>query len=405
MYCILKYICNEFHDTTIFKLMNRKIRMGMIGGGPGAFIGAVHRIAANMDGQIELVCGAFSSDPERSMQAGHELFLTMNRVYGSFTEMIRKEAGLPESERMDFVSIVTPNHLHYEPAKLALENGFHVVLDKPMTFDLHEAKLLKQLVAKSGKYFCLTHTYTGYPMIKQAKQMVKDGSFGSIRKIYVEYPQGWLSTYVEGGKSKQASWRTDPLKSGKAGAMGDIGTHAFNLAEYVSGLQVTHLCAQLNTYVGGRKLDDDGDVLLKFNNGASGVLSATQIAAGEENNIKIKIYGEKGGWAWQHNDANTLTVKWLDKPVEILRTGSSDLSPYASHNTRTPAGHPEGYLEAFANLYRNFSLCVRAYINNEKPAEEWLDFPGVEEGVRGMAFIDNVVKSSMAKEKWIDFIV
>lgn len=384
-------------------MASRKLRMGMIGGGPGAFIGAVHRIAANMDGMIELVCGAFSSDPEKSKQAGKELFLPTDRVYGSYKEMIRSESGLPENERMDFVSIVTPNNVHFEPSKLALENGFHVVLDKPMTFDLNEAKQLQQIVDKSGKYFCLTHTYTGYPMIKQARQMVKDGLLGTIRKIYVEYPQGWLSTYLEGTDQKQAAWRTDPSKSGIAGAMGDIGTHAFNMAEYVSGLQVTHICANLNTYVKGRRLDDDGDVLMKFNNGASGILFATQIAAGEENNIKIRAYGEKGGLEWQQKDANTLTVKWLDKPAEIFRAGTGYLSSSASHNARTPAGHPEGYLEAFANLYRNFALCVNAKMNNEKPKPEWLDFPGVEEGVRGMAFIENVVASNVSDIKWKNF--
>ncbi|MBS1918796.1 MAG: Gfo/Idh/MocA family oxidoreductase [Bacteroidetes bacterium] len=384
-------------------MAKRKLRMGMIGGGPGAFIGTVHRIAANMDGMIELVCGAFSSDPEKSKQAGANLFLSEDRVYGSYNEMIRSENALPENKRMDFVSIVTPNHVHFEPAKLALENGFHVILDKPMTFDLNEAKQLKKAVEKSGNYFCLTHTYTGYPMIKQAKQMINSAVLGKIRKVYVEYPQGWLSTLVESSGQKQASWRTDPSKSGSAGAMGDIGTHAFNLAEYVSGLQVTHLCANLNIYVPGRKLDDDGDVLLKFNNGASGVLSATQIAAGEENNIKIKVYGEKGGLEWQQQDANTLTLKWLNKPAEIFRTGSGYLNSYASHNSRTPAGHPEGYLEAFANLYRNFALSVSAKMNNEKPKTEWLDFPGIEEGVRGMAFIENVVASNSSDIKWKNF--
>ena len=384
-------------------MASRKLRMGMIGGGPGAFIGAVHRIAANMDGMIELVCGAFSSDPEKSKQAGKELFLPADRVYGSYKEMIRSESELPENERMDFVSIVTPNNVHFDPSKLTLENGFHVVLDKPMTFDLDEAKQLKRLVEKSGKYFCLTHTYTGYPMVKQARQMVKDGLLGTVRKVYVEYPQGWLSTFLEGSDQKQAAWRTDPSKSGIAGAMGDIGTHAFNMAEYVSGLQVTHICANLNIYVKGRKLDDDGDVLLKFNNAASGILFATQIAAGEENNIKIRVYGEKGGLEWQQKDANTLTVKWLDKPAETFRAGTGYLSSYASHNTRTPAGHPEGYLEAFANLYRNFALCVNAQMNNEKPKPEWLDFPGVEEGVRGMAFIENVVASSKSDIKWKNF--
>jgi predicted dehydrogenase len=382
----------------------RKLRMGMIGGGPGAFIGAVHRIAANMDGEIELVCGAFSSDPEKSKQAGELLTLPPTRIYGSFKEMIRREAELPPGQRMDFVSIVTPNHLHFEPARLALENGFHVVLDKPMTFDLEEAKKLQAIAKKSQLFFCLTHTYTGYPMIKEARQQVLSGKFGKIRKIYVEYPQGWLSNFLEGSNNKQASWRTDPSRSGIAGAMGDIGTHAFNLAEYVSGLETTKLCADINTVVEGRKLDDDGAVLLKYNNGATGVLFATQIAAGEENNVKIRVYGEKGGLEWKQEDANTLLVKWLDKPTEVWRAGTAYLSTYSSHNTRTPAGHPEGYLEAFANLYRNFALCVKARLMEQTPKEEWLDFPGIEDGVRGMAFIENVIRSGKGEE-WVEFVV
>jgi predicted dehydrogenase len=379
--------------------------MGMIGGGPGAFIGAVHRIAANMDGEIELVCGAFSSDPKKSKQAGEQLYLPSDRVYGSYKEMIKSEAKLSANERMDFVSIVTPNHVHFEPAKLALENGFHVVLDKPMTFTLKEAKELKEIVKKTGNLLCLTHTYTGYPMIKQAKQVVKSGVLGKIRKVYVEYPQGWLSTFLEGSDQKQAAWRTDPKRSGIAGCMGDIGTHAFNMAEYVSGLKVTKICADLNIVVKGRKLDDDGAVLMKFDNGASAVLFASQIAAGEENNVKVRVYGEKGGVEWQQNDANTLVVKWLDKPAEILRAGGNYpyLSSFALHNCRTPGGHPEGYLEAFANHYRNFALCVKAKMDKKRPEPEWLDYPGVDEGVRGMAFIENVVASGKTKEKWFDF--
>ena len=381
----------------------KKLRMGMIGGGPGAFIGAVHRIAANMDGQIELVCGAFSSDAAKSKQAGEELFLAPERVYGSYKEMIEKEKQLPEDVRMQIVSIVTPNHVHFEPSKMAMENGFHVILDKPMTFTLDEAKALQQVVEKTGKVFCLTHTYTGYPMIKQAKQMVKSGVLGKIRKIYVEYPQGWLSTFLEGSDSKQAAWRTDPKRSGIAGCMGDIGTHAFNMAEYVSGLKTTKICADLNIVVEGRQLDDDGAVLLKFENGATGVLFASQIAAGEENNVKVRVYGEKGGVEWQQQDANTLMVKWLDKPAEIYRTGTGYVNSYASHNSRTPAGHPEGYLEAFANLYRNFALTVRAKESRETPKPEWLDFPGIEDGLRGMAFIENFVKSGKSTEKWTSF--
>lgn len=373
----------------------------MVGGGPGSFIGAIHRMAAAMDGEIELVCGAFSSDAEKSKQTGASLYLPAERVYGSYKEMIRREAELPENQRMDFVSIVTPNHLHFEPAKLALGNGFHVVLDKPMTFDLAEAKELKAVVEKSGKFFCLTHTYAGYPMVKEARQQVLSGKFGKIRKIFVEYPQGWLSTLVEATGNKQADWRTDPAKSGAAGAMGDIGTHAFNLAEYVTGLQVTQLCADVNTVVDGRKLDDDGAVLLKFNNGASAVLIATQVASGEENSIKIRVYGEDGGLEWSQADVNTLLVKWPDKPTEIWRAGENYLSSLAKHNCRTPAGHPEGYIEAFANHYRNFALCVKAKMNGEKPKEEWLDFPGVEEGVRGMMFIEKVIESSKSEDKWV----
>ncbi len=384
---------------------NRKLRMGMVGGGPGAFIGGVHRIAAAMDSEIELVCGAFSSDAEKSAQAGKELHLLPERVYGSYKEMMRREAELAVDERMDFVSIVTPNHLHFAPAKLALENGFHVVLDKPMTFDLNEAKELEAVIEQSGKYFCLTHTYTGYPMVKEARQQVLSGKFGTIRKIYVEYPQGWLSNFLESNDNKQAAWRTDPTKSGIAGAMGDIGTHAFNLAEYVSGLKTTKLCADINIVVEGRKLDDDGAVLLKYNNGASGVLLATQVAAGEENNIKIRVYGEKGGVEWKQEDPNTLLVKWLDKPAEVWRAGTGYLSSVAAHNCRTPAGHPEGYLEAFANHYRNFALCVQAQLAGEKPKEKWLDFPGYQDGLRGMLFIEKVIESGKSDAKWISMEV
>jgi predicted dehydrogenase len=383
--------------------MNRKIRLGMIGGGPGAFIGAVHRIAASMDGELELVCGAFSSDPAKSKQTGEQLYLSPDRVYGSYEEMIEKEKQLPADQRMDAVSIVTPNHLHFHPSKLALENGFHVVLDKPMTLNLAEAKALKEVAEKSGKYFCLTHTYTGYPMVKEARQQVLKGSFGKIRKVVATYPQGWLSTLLENTDNKQASWRGDPTKTGAANCMGDIGTHAFNLAEYVSCLKVTKLCADINTMVEGRRLDDDGAAFLKFDNGASGILFASQIMAGEENDISVKVYGEKGGLEWKQSDANTLLIKWLDRPAEILRTGAGYLSSYAKHNTRTPAGHPEGYLEAFANHYRNFALCVKAQMNNEKPQKEWLDFPGTEDGVRGMAFVETVIASGKSSEKWLEF--
>jgi predicted dehydrogenase len=382
--------------------MNQKLRYGMIGGGPGAFIGAIHRIAANMDGLITLTAGAFSSDANKSKQAGAELGIDAARTYASYQEMIEIEKQLPQNERIHFVSIVTPNHVHFEPAKLALENGFHVVLDKPMTFDLKEAIELEKIAGKYNKYFCLTHTYTGYPMVKEARHQVMSGKFGAIRKVYVEYPQGWLNTFLEGSDNKQAGWRTDPSKSGIAGAMGDIGTHAFNLAEYVSGLSVSKICADVNVVVPGRKLDDDGAALLKFNNGASGVLFATQIAAGEENNVKLRVFGEKGGIAWQQEDANTLQVRWADKPAEIWRAGTGYVSEAAKHNCRTPAGHPEGYLEAFANHYRNFALCVQASLNNTTPKKEWLDFPGIKEGVRGMMFIEKVIESGKSNSKWIE---
>jgi predicted dehydrogenase len=386
-------------------MSEKKLRLGMIGGGKDAFIGAVHRIAARMDGLYEIVCGVFSSDAQKSAETGAELSLAPSRVYGSYKEMFEKERMLPENERMQVVSIVTPNHLHFEPAKLAMENGFHVILDKPITFNLAEAKQLKEIINNTGRLFCLTHTYTGYPMVKEARQQIMSGRFGQIRKVYVEYPQGWLSTFLEGTLQKQAAWRTDPARSGIAGSMGDIGTHAFNLAEYVSGLSVTAICAGLNTVVEGRLLDDDGAVLLQFNNGATGVLMATQVAAGAENNVKIRVYGETGGIEWQQEDANSLVVKWLDKPAEIYRAGTGYLSAVAAHNCRTPAGHPEGYLEAFANLYRNFGLTVSAAIGNTTPEAAWLDFPGVEEGIRGMAFVENVVKSSASDKKWMDFDV
>ncbi|PJJ76685.1 putative dehydrogenase [Thermoflavifilum aggregans] len=383
-------------------MANRKLRMGMVGGGQGAFIGAVHRIAARMDGLIDLVCGAFSSDPAKSKATGESLFLSAERVYGSFEEMMEREAALPADQRMDFVSIVTPNHLHFAPAKLALEKGFHVVLDKPMTFSLQEALELEKAVRQSGLLLCLTHTYTGYPMVKEARQVVLSGRLGRIRKVYVEYPQGWLSEHIEGGENKQANWRTDPGKSGMAGCMGDIGTHAFNLAEYVTGLKVTRLCAQINTVVHGRKLDDDGAVLLEFENGATGVLMASQIAAGEENCLKIRVYGEKGGLEWKQDEANSLWLKWLHEPAQLLRTGGPGLSSYAQHNTRVPAGHPEGYLEAFANLYRNFALTLQARLQGTEPRPEWLDFPGVEEGVRGMRFIERVIESGKTDKKWVE---
>jgi len=381
----------------------RKIRMGMVGGGRGAFIGGVHRIAAAIDGQIELVCGAFSSTAEKSKASGEDLFLPADRVYGSYAEMIEAEKQLPEDIRMDFISIVTPNHVHFGPAKMALENGFHVVCDKPLSFNMEEALELENLVKKTGLIFALTHNYTGYPMVKQAKMMIKNGELGKIRKVVVEYPQGWLSTKVEESEHKQAAWRTDPKRSGAAGAMGDIGTHAENLAEYITGLQITELCADLSTFVDGRLLDDDGNVLLHFDNGAKGILHASQISAGEENDLNIRVYGTLGGIQWHQMEPNTLVVKWLDKPMEIRRTGIGELYPEATAATRIPGGHPEGYLEAFANIYHYFAKCVQARLAGQKVDPVYEDFPTVSDGVRGMQFIEKVVESSKSAQKWVKF--
>ncbi len=380
--------------------MKRKLRMGMVGGGLDAFIGAVHRKAAFLDGGIELVCGAFSSSAEKSRATGEALGVHPHRSYGSFAEMFKKEKNLPGDMRMDFVSIVTPNNVHFAPSKMALESGFHVVLDKPMTMNLKEAKALQRIVHKSKLLFALTHTYTGYPMIKEARSLVASGKLGAIRKIYVEYTQGWLYQPLERTGQKQAAWRTDPKRSGAAGAVGDIGTHAANLAEYITGLRIKSVCAQLNKVIPGRKLDDDAAMLLGFDNGASGVLVCTQVATGEENNLTIRIYGELGGMEWSQEEPNTLEVKWQDRPKEYYRTGFDYLSPAAKGGTRTPSGHPEGYLEAFANLYTNFASAVRAYKPGKRGGDDF-DFPTVDDGVRGMAFIEAAVTSSKAKQKWI----
>jgi predicted dehydrogenase len=383
----------------------RKLRMGMIGGGKDAFIGAIHRIAANTDGMIELVCGALSINKEIAEDSGRSLYLPADRIYTTYEEMLEKESKLPTDKRMDFVTIVTPNFAHYAPAVMALEKGFHLVIEKPITISLEEAKKLKTKLDESGLILCLTHTYTGYPMVKQAKSMIENNAIGAIRKIYVSYCQGWLSKLSEREGNAQAAWRTDPKKSGKSGVMGDIGTHAFNLAEYISGLKVKEVCADLNVVVKGRALDDDGSVLLKFENDCTGVLIASQVAAGEENNLSIKIYGELGGLEWNQQEPNTLLVKWLDKPTEIMRAGSGYLSPIAQRNCRTPGGHPEGYLEAFANIYRNFSSTLLARMNNEKVDSGTIEFPSINEGLRGMAFIESVVQNYESKEKWTPFIV
>ncbi|MCE5250837.1 Gfo/Idh/MocA family oxidoreductase [bacterium] len=383
--------------------MNRKLRMGMIGGGKGAFIGAVHRMAAALDGHCELVCGAFSSTPERSKESGKALYLPPERVYGDYKEMIDREKKLPAGERMDFVSIVTPNNLHFPAAKMALENGFPVICDKPMTFSLAEAKELEEVVNRTGLLFGLTHNYTGYPLVKEAREMVRTGKLGKIRKIVVEYPQGWLATKLEDTGYKQAEWRADPKRSGIANCMGDIGTHAENLAEYITGLKITELCADLTTFVKGRVLDDDGNVLVHFDNGARGILYASQISVGEENGLRIRVYGEKGGLEWVQMDPNVLIAKWMDRPAELLRTNNPYLSERSRINSRIPAGHPEGFIEAFANIYRNYILALMAILDGGKPKPEHMDFPSVKDGVRGMAFIETVVESGRSDRKWVPF--
>lgn len=383
-------------------MKQRKLKMGMIGGGSDAFIGAIHRRAAFMDNYIELVCGCFSVNPEISRSSGREYFLPDNRIYNSYHEMFEKEMQLPVDERMDFVTIVTPNKWHFEPAMMALERGFHVVIDKPMTFSLEEALKLKEKVEETGLVLVLTHVYSGYPAIKEARARIANGELGRLRKVYVEYTQGWLSQRIELQGGNNAGWRTNPETTGKAGCMGDIGTHAWHLAEYVTGLKVQEVCADLQTYVEGRLVDDDGASLLRMEKGVTGVLMATQIATGEANNIRLRIYGDKGGLEWRQMDSNRLILRWGDKPSEELYMGNNEfLSDLAKWNTRTPAGHPEGFIEAFANIYRNFALTVMAKENGEEPDELISDFPTVYDGVRGMQFVEMMVQSAKDEEtKW-----
>ena len=381
-----------------------KLQMGLVGGGEGAFIGAVHRMAAELDGRIALTCGAFSSDPAESRRAGVALYgIDPERSYGSYDEMMSAEAARSAENRMDFVVIATPNHTHYPIAKAALQAGFHVMSDKPVTFDLAEANELGGLVAEKDLVFGLTHNYTGYPMVKEARHLVRSGAFGNVRRVVVEYIQGWLADPEEATGNKQAEWRTDPARSGAAGCMGDIGTHGENLVEYVTGLQIESLCADLTTFVPGRRLEDDGNVLLRFEGGAKGVLFASQIAVGEENGLKLRVYGETGGLEWSQMEPNSLIVRWPDRPYEVRRTGGPGVGEAAIGATRLPAGHPEGFLEAFALLYRNFADTLEAKRAGKKPTEENLDFPTIADGVRGMAFIETVVASAEAGATWLGF--
>lgn len=385
---------------------HRKLRMGMVGGGSDAFIGAIHRRAAFMDNQIELVCGCFSVDPEISKSSGRSYYLPENRVYSTYHEMFEKEMELPPEERMDFVSIVTPNKWHFEPAMMALDRGFHVVIDKPMTFSLEEAKLLQQKVEETGLTLALTHVYSAFPAVKEARARIAKGELGKLRRVYVEYPQGWLAERIELLGGNNAGWRTDPSRSGKAGCAGDIGTHAWHLSEYVTGLKVTELCGELTAFVPGRPIDDDCTAFLHYEGGVKGVLMASQIAAGEANNVKIRVYGEKGCLQWNVEDPNLLIMRWTDRPEEQLKVGNNTfLGEGAKWNTRTPAGHPEGFIEAFANIYRNFALTVMAKNRGEEPCADCLDFPNVSDGVRGMQFIETIVKAGYNDEqKWVKWV-
>jgi predicted dehydrogenase len=382
--------------------MKRKLRFGMIGGGRGAFIGAVHRIVAVMDGKAELVAGCFSTDPENSRLTGQDLLLDPLRVYATYAEMVKAESKMPAIARLDFVVIVTPNHEHFPPAKLFLEAGFNVVCDKPATLNLAEAKKLRDIVRRTKKVFVLTHNYTGNAMVKQARELVASGHLGKIRKVVVEYPQGWLWGRLETTGHKQASWRSDPKKSGAACCLGDIGTHAENLTRYITGLRIESLCADLTTFVPGRLLEDDANILVRFAGGAKGVLHASQISIGEENNLNIRVYGDQAALEWHQEHPNELILKYPDRPREIWRRGNSYLGATAKKFTRIPSGHPEGYLEAFANVYLEAFRAITAEIEG-RPQPKDLDFPTIEDGVIGLTFIETAVKSAKAGARWAKF--
>ncbi len=374
--------------------MKRKIRMGMVGGGPGAFIGGVHRAAARLDGFIDVVCGAFSQDPAKSKSMAGELFLPESRCYANYNEMFEKELALPVGERMDFVSIATPNVSHFKIAMKALDCGFHVLCDKPMTLSLAEAKKLRGKVRKTKLLFCLMHNYSGYPMVRQAKIMVAEGKLGTIRKVVVEYDLGWLAAPNAG---KQALWRCDPRFSGICACIGDIGSHAEHLAEYITGLKITELCADLATFVEGRQLDDDGTVLLRFDNGAHGVIESCEVASGEENQFKIRVYGSTGSLEWSQQTPESLIWRANDQAMRVYRRSWAEVDPSIGALCRLPAGHPEGFIECFANIYADFAKSIDARLNglDYQPA-----YPTVDDGVRGMAFIETVFSSHKSDQKW-----
>jgi predicted dehydrogenase len=381
-------------------MAKRKLRYGMVGGGQNAFIGAVHRMAANLDGQIELVAGAFSSDAANSKITGEQLFLNPKRVYASYAEMARAEAALPAEKRIDFVSVVTPNFLHAPVATTFLKAGFHVVCDKPMTLTMKEAKALRETVRKSGKIFALTHNYTGYPMVKEARELVRRGQLGKILKVVAEYPQGWLLDKIEADGQKQAAWRSDPKKAGASCCVGDIGTHAENLGRYITGLSIDELCAEFTSFIPGRKLEDDANMLIRYQGGAKGVLHCSQISCGEENNLNIRVYGTKGSLAWQQEHPNELKFTPKGEAARILRRGNGYVSEVTKKFTRLPFGHPEAFIEAFANIYLEAVAAIRAHIAGKRGT---FDFPTVDDGVEGMAFIETAVKSAASNGRWTKF--
>jgi len=382
------------------KGVTRKLRMGMVGGGPDAFIGEVHRKAARMDGKIEIVAGAFSSKPEKSRQTGMDLNLDPKRVYNSYKEMAESEKALPEDERIDLITIATPNVVHYEIAKTFLKAGFHIICEKPMTFNLEQAKKLQQIVKQTGKVFALFHNYTGYPLVKHAKHLVDTGQLCELRKVIAEYPQGWLITKLEDTGQKQAAWRTDPEIAGAGGCLGDIATHAENLARYISGLELTEICADLTIFIEGRKLDDDANILLRYNNGAKGVLHSSQICTGRENDINIRIFGSKGGLKWVQENPNELFYYPASGPTQVLTRANDYLCEAAQRVTRTPTGHPEAYIEAFANIYKNFAETVIAKMEGREPSKLENDFPTVDDGVKGLSFIETAIESNKSGQKW-----
>jgi predicted dehydrogenase len=379
--------------------LNRKLLMGMVGGGRDAFIGAVHRNAALMDGKVEFIAGALSSDPDKAKASARVLLVREERSYGTWQEMVDREAQRPEGQRIDFVSIVTPNYMHFPIAKAFVEAGINVICDKPMTYTLQEAKDLVDIVNNSDVIFALTHNYTGYPMVKQARHMVRSGELGDILKIVVEYPQGWLITALEEEGQKQASWRTDPNRSGVSNCMGDIGSHCENLAHYITGLEITEMCADLKSIL-NRPLDNDGNILLHYEKEVCGILYASQFSAGEENNLRIRVYGTKGALEWHQEEPNDLWFRTNEGPAQLYRRGNGYLCDAAQRATRLPAGHPEAFIEAFANIYANATDAIRAKILGQEPDELILDFPMVTDGARGLAFIESAVESSQSDQKW-----